>query len=336
MMKEPVITLAHGGGGKLTEELVREHFLPHFQNQELAELLDSAILPLTGSLAFTTDAFVVRPIFFPGGDIGKLAVCGAVNDLAAVAAQPLFLSASFIIEEGLSLNLLDRVLDSMGQVSREVALKLVCGDTKVVEKGAGDQLYISTSAIGILKQNPPPTPRLIQKGDAIVLSGAVGEHGLAVLQAREHFFGELNVASDCAPLWPLVEKLLLEGVEIHAMRDPTRGGLATIVAELARTSNLAFVLEEDKIPVGSAVQAACNMLGLDPLYLANEGKMLFVVPGRIGEKVQEILQSHPLAREARIIGEVCAEPQGIALLRGKVGGTRLLEAVAGEPLPRIC
>ncbi len=335
-MKEPIITLAHGGGGKLTEELVRKHFLPPFRNQELVELLDSAVISAPGLLAFTTDAFVVRPIFFPGGDIGKLAVCGAVNDLAAVAAQPLFLSASFIIEEGLPLAVLDRLLDSMATTSREVSLKLVCGDTKVVEKGAGDQLYISTSAIGIVKQNPPPAPRLIQEGDDIVLSGRVGEHELAVLQARENFFQELDVLSDCAPLWPLVEILLREGVEIHAMRDPTRGGLATVAAELARSSNLALILEEDKIPIGATVQSACNMLGLDPLYLANEGKMLFIVPGRAGERVQAILRSHPLSRDTRVIGEVRKCPEGAALLRGKTGGTRLLESIAGELLPRIC
>jgi hydrogenase expression/formation protein HypE len=338
------VTLAHGGGGRLTQQLVEEHFLPRFSNPTLERsgadplraMLDSALLEAHGPLAFTTDGFVVRPIFFPGGDIGRLAVCGAVNDLASVGAEPLWLAASFILEEGMPFDQLDRVLDSMAATAREAGIVLVAGDTKVVERGAGDHIYIVTSAIGQLRLDPPPQPSLIRSGDAILVSGFLGDHGIAVLQAREHFFDEVPVASDCAPLWPLVQALAEAGVTPHALRDPTRGGLATVVAELSAARGLAFLLDEDTIPVRGPVQAACEMLGLDPLYLANEGKLVVVLPEVQAKRALETLRSYPLGRDACRVGIVLEDTNGLALLRSRIGGTRILESLSGEQLPRIC
>jgi len=330
------ITLAHGGGGRLTQQLIEEHFLPRFTNATLRAMLDSALIPAHGRLAFTTDGFVVQPIFFPGGDIGRLAVCGAVNDLAAVGAEPLWLAASFILEEGLPFDQLDQILDSMAATAREAGIVLVAGDTKVVERGAGDRIYIVTSAIGEPRLDPSPQPCLIRPGDAILVSGFLGEHGIAVLQAREHFFDELPVVSDCAPLWPLVRGLAEAGVTPHALRDPTRGGLATVVAELSCACGLAFSLDEDTIPVRGPVQTACEILGLDPLYLANEGKLVVVLPEALAERALEILRSCPLGRDACRIGAVLEDTSGLALLRSRIGGTRILESLSGEQLPRIC
>jgi hydrogenase expression/formation protein HypE len=335
-VSDTIITLAHGGGGRLTQLLIEEHFLPRISSVPLREMLDSALLETQGRLAFTIDAFVVRPIFFPGGDIGRLAVCGAVNDLAAVGARPRWLAASFILEEGLLLTDLDRVLDSMGQTAKEAGIELVAGDTKVVERGAGDQIYIAVSALGEVVFDPPPHPHRIQPGDAVLVTGFLGDHGIAVLQARERFFEDMPVQSDCAPLWTLVEGLHHGSVEVHALRDPTRGGLATVVSELASSSRLAILLDEDTIPVREPVQAACAMLGLDPLYLANEGKLVVVVPGDLAERALRTLQGMSLARDARRIGTVLADSSGLALLRSRIGGTRILESLRGEQLPRIC
>lgn len=331
-----IVTLSHGSGGKATQDFIKGHILSRFDFPPLEELLDSALLEFSGRLAFTTDAFVVRPIFFPGGDIGKLAVSGSVNDLAAVAAQPLFLSVSLILEEGLELEELDLVLESMKKTCDDVGMKLATGDTKVVEKGAGDKIYISTSGIGARKQNPDPRPGLIRPGDLILVTGGIGEHGIAVLQARERFFKDLEVNSDCAPLWPLVEILLKEGVKIHAMRDPTRGGLATALSELARESNLCLEIEEEKIPVQETVRGACEMLGLDPLYLACEGRMIIILPPEDSLKGLNLLKEHPLGRGAVSIGRCLEKPPGIALLSTKIGGRRVLSPLAGEQLPRIC
>jgi len=335
-MKKEIITLAHGSGGRPTQDLIERHILPRFDSTPLKQLLDSALLECSGRLAFTTDAFVVHPIFFPGGDIGKLAVSGSINDLAAVAAEPLFLSASLILEEGLEVEELDRVLESMSRTCKEAGVALVTGDTKVVEKGAGDKLYISTSAIGVRRQIPDPQPALISPGDAILVTGPIGEHGMAVLQARESFFCNLELQSDCAPVWPLIDSLLKAGLKINAMRDPTRGGLATTLAELARESGLCLQAEEDKIPIGETVRAACDMLGLDPLYLACEGRMVIILPKKNAEKALTVLKGHPLGTQAMLIGECLEKPEGVALLSTRIGGRRVLAPLSGEQLPRIC
>jgi len=335
-MKKEIITLQHGSGGRPTQELIERHILPRFSSPALRQLLDSALVECSGRIAFTTDAFVVRPIFFPGGDIGKLAVSGAVNDLAAVAAEPLFLAASFVLEEGLEVEELDRVLESMSKTCKEAGIALVAGDTKVVEKGAGDKIYISTSAIGVRKQNPDPQPALISPGDAIIVTGPIGEHGMAVLQARENFFRDLELESDCAPIWPLIDSLLKAGLKISAMRDPTRGGLATTLSELARDSRLCLEVDEGKIPIGKTVQAACDMLGLDPMYLACEGRMVIVLPQESAGRALEVLRGHPLAQNAALIGECLGEPQKAALLSTRIGGRRILQPLSGEQLPRIC
>jgi hydrogenase expression/formation protein HypE len=335
-MKKEIITLAHGSGGKPTQDLIENHILPRFGNPALKQLLDSALLECPGRIAFTSDAFTVRPIFFPGGDIGKLAVSGSVNDLAALAAEPLFLSASFILEEGLEIGELDEVLESMSKTCAETGIALVTGDTKVVEKGAGDKLYIASSAIGIRRQNPDPHPSLISPGDAILITGPVGDHEIAVLQAREHFFRELELESDCAPLWPLIKSLLAAGLKVKAMRDPTRGGLATVLAELARASRLCLQIEESRVPVKSSVLAACEMLGLDPLYLACEGRMVIIVSEESAQEALTILRAHPLGAQAAIIGEVLEKPEGRALLSTRIGGRRILAPLSGEQLPRIC
>jgi hydrogenase expression/formation protein HypE len=335
-MKKEIITLQHGSGGRPTQELIERLILPRFSSPALRQLLDSALVECSGRIAFTTDAFVVRPIFFPGGDIGKLAVSGAVNDLAAVAAEPLFLAASFVLEEGLEVEELDRVLESMSKTCKEAGIALVAGDTKVVEKGAGDKIYISTSAIGVRKQNPDPQPALISPGDVIIVTGPIGEHGMAVLQARENFFRDLELESDCAPIWPLIDSLLKAGLKISAMRDPTRGGLATTLSELARDSRLCLQVDEGKIPIGKTVQAACDMLGLDPMYLACEGRMVIVLPQESAGRALEVLRGHPLAQNAALIGECLGEPQKVALLSTRIGGRRILQPLSGEQLPRIC
>jgi hydrogenase expression/formation protein HypE len=335
-MKSNIVTIAHGSGGKLTQQLIEEHFWPRFANPALGSFLDSSILDVAKEIAFTTDAFVVKPIFFPGGTIGKLAICGTINDLVSVGAQPVYLSASFILEEGLSWDELDAVLDSMAETAKEANVELVAGDTKVVERGAGDKIYISTSGIGYRKVDPVPQPKRMENGDAILISGSIGDHGMAVLQARNSFFTKLPVESDCAPLWGLVEALLEAKIPIHAMRDPTRGGLATVASELAQASQLAVILQEDRIPIDAPVQAACDMLGLDPLTLANEGKLVIVVPSAAANEALRVLRRHAYGRRAERIGDVQWQPEGLALLRSRIGGTRILESLSGESLPRIC
>jgi hydrogenase expression/formation protein HypE len=335
-MKSNVVTLAHGSGGKLTRQLIEEHFWPRFTNPALDSFLDSSILEVEEEIAFTTDAFVVKPIFFPGGNIGKLAVCGTINDLASVGAQPVYLSASFILEEGLAWTELDAVLESMAVTANEAKVRLVAGDTKVVERGAGDKIYISTSGIGYRRVDPVPQPKRMENGDAILITGAIGNHGLAVLQARNSFFTKLPVESDCAPLWGLVEALVTAKIPIHAMRDPTRGGLATVANELAQASRLAVTLQEDQIPIDVPVQAACDMLGLDPLTLANEGKLVIIVPSAAANEALRVLHLQNYGCRAKRIGDVQCQPEGLALLRSRIGGTRILESLSGEPLPRIC
>ncbi len=339
------ILLAHGSGGRLSHDLIRDLFLPHFPAPALAKLDDAAVVepslePLLLSdsrrLAFTTDSYVVKPLFFNGGDIGRLAVCGTVNDLAMVGATPLYLSAGFVIEEGLKLDILRQVVASMKASAQEAGVEIVAGDTKVVERGGADQLFISTSGLGILPQGVDISASNALPGDLVILSGAIGDHGIAVLSEREGLAFKTELASDVAPLNHLVATMLKASSHIHVLRDPTRGGLATSLNEISSQSQVGMRIEESKVPVHDAVRAACEMLGYDPLYIANEGKLVAIVAPEDAERLLEAMRADPHGEEAAIVGEVVAEPRGKVLLRTGIGGTRIVDMLAGEMLPRIC
>jgi len=344
------ILLAHGSGGRLSHELIRVLFLPQFPAPALARLDDAAVVdtfaraipgaePATrgaGRLAFTTDSYVVKPLFFKGGDIGRLSVCGTVNDLAMVGATPLYLSAGFVIEEGLDLDTLRRVVASMKASADQAGVEIVAGDTKVVEKGGADQLFITTAGLGVVPDGIDISASNARPGDVIILSGAIGDHGLAVLSEREGLAFRSQLVSDVAPLNQLVAAMLRASPDIHVMRDPTRGGLATALNEIALQSQVALVIEENKIPIHEDVRAACEMLGYDPLHVANEGKLVAMVAAHAAAEVVEAMRRDPHGQEATIIGEVTAQPEGKVLLRTGIGGTRVVDMLAGELLPRIC
>lgn len=335
-MNRDRILLAHGSGGKLTHRLIREVFLEAFKNEILEELADSAVFPVDkGKLAYTTDAYVVDPIFFPGGDIGRLAVCGTVNDLAMSGAKPLYLSAGFIIEEGFGLTELKTILGSMRKAADEAGIKIVCGDTKVVPKGSADKIFITTSGIGLIPPGIEISPRRIMVGDSIIISGTIGEHGIAILSRREGLEFSSNISSDVAPLNHLVASMIdVAGNEIHALRDPTRGGIATTLNEFVQRAEFGIKIYEDKIPITDNVQGACELLGLDPLYVANEGKLVVVTSNESG--VLSCMRSNSLGVGARVIGEVVEQPRGIVSLVTRIGGTRIVDMLTGEQLPRIC
>lgn len=336
-MKERRITLAHGAGGRLSHDLVQELFMPFFANDLLRALDDSAVIPAHAQrIAFTTDAYVVKPLFFPGGDIGRLAVCGTVNDLAMAGARPVGLSASFILEEGLSIEDLERVLASMKEAAKEAEVMVVAGDTKVVEHGAAQGLYIATSGLGTIPEGVIIGSARAAPGDAIIVSGPIGDHEIAVLMARGEFSLQGRIESDCAPLNGLVEAMLKASQAIHALRDPTRGGMATVLWEIANASQVGVVVEEGRIPIREQVKAVCDLLGFDPYYLANEGRLIAFVPEGETKSVFSAMQAHPLGREAAIIGRVVAEHPGKVLLKTPIGGHRLLDPLSGEQFPRIC
>ncbi len=328
------ILLSHGGGGEETWKLIKELFFKYFSNPILESMEDAATLSVEGKIAFTTDGFTVSPIFFPGGDIGKLAVAGTVNDLAAVAAEPKYLSVSFIIEEGLPFKDLERVVQSMAKTAADVGVQIVTGDTKVVPKGAADKLFISVSGIGkIVKEGV--SARNISEGDVILVSSTVGDHGACIFALREGLEFE-GLKSDCAPLWDMVKRLLVKGINIKAMRDPTRGGLSAVLNEWAQASNVGIFVEEEKIPVDEKVLGLCEFLGIEPYDLASEGNMVIAVAPEDAQKALEILKSHPLGRKASIIGEVKNQPKGKVILKTLYGVERILEPPSGEILPRIC
>ncbi|MGQ9561155.1 MAG: hydrogenase expression/formation protein HypE [Candidatus Oleimicrobiaceae bacterium] len=334
---DEVVRLAHGSGGQLTHALVREVFLPYFENPALAAMDDSAVLQLvTSRVAFTTDSYVVQPIFFPGGDIGRLAISGTVNDLSAQGARPVALTASFIIEEGLRVEELQRVLSSMAATAAEAGVTVVAGDTKVVAAGAADKVFITTAGLGTLLVDDPPRGSGAQVGDAVIVTGTIGDHSIAVMAARAGLDLGGTLRSDVAPLNHLVEGLFARSIEVHAMRDPTRGGVATTLNEIARASGVDIVLEEGNIPVADEVRGACELLGFDPLYLANEGKMIVIVPSQMEEQTIAYLHTHPLGRRAAVIGRVTQQSKGRVLLRTAIGGHRILDMLVGEQLPRIC
>ena len=331
------IVLGHGSGGKLSAQLLEQVFLPAFRNPLLDKLDDQAVLNINGSrLAFTTDAFVVTPLFFPGGDIGRLAINGTVNDLAMSGARPLYLSAAFILEEGLVTDELVRVVQSMREAAASAGVQLVAGDTKVVNKGKGDKLFISTSGIGIIEKTVNISADRARPGDQIILSGYIGDHGMAILSQRENLEFEGSIESDCRALDALVADMLEVTEDIHCLRDPTRGGVATVLNEIASRSQVGMLLEETTIPVRDTVRGACEILGLDPLYVANEGKLIAIVPKEVADATLECMRNNPLGRDAQIIGEVVTENPQMVLMRTEIGGTRILDTLFGEQLPRIC
>jgi hydrogenase expression/formation protein HypE len=333
----PQIVLGHGSGGRLSADLIQHLFVPLFDNPALASLNDQATLELNGlRLAFTTDSFVINPLFFPGGDIGSLAVHGTVNDLAVSGATPLFLSAGFILEEGLAMDALGRIATSMGRAAREAGVQIVTGDTKVVEKGHGDGLFINTAGIGVIPAGLRIAADQARPGDVVIVSGTVGDHGMAIMSVREGLAFESALVSDSAPLHTLVAAMLDVTHEIHCLRDATRGGVAAVLNELAAQSRAGIDLDEGAIPVRPAVQAACEMLGMDPLYVANEGKLVAIVPAEHADAVLDAMRRHPLGSEAAIIGRVVDEHPGMVVARTAIGGRRVVDMPLGEILPRIC
>lgn len=331
------ILLAHGGGGKLSADLLRSVFLPAFGNPILNRADDQALIEIgKGRLAFTTDSFVVKPLFFRGGDIGSLAIYGTVNDLAVGGATPLFLSAAFILEEGFPLEKLRRIVASMKQAARRANVQIVTGDTKVVEKGSCDGLFINTAGIGAVQTPLHLSANQARPGDAVLLSGPIGDHGIAILAEREGLSFESEIMSDSAPLHVLVSDLLETGAILRCMRDPTRGGVATVLNEIAQTSKVGIQLREESIPVRPAVRGACELLGLDPLYIANEGKVLAICAPEDAVRLLAAMARHPLGAGASIIGRVTAENAGLVTLRTPLGTARIVDMLAGDPLPRIC
>ena len=331
---DEIITLDYGSGGKKTSRLIERMILPALDNPALSELGDGAVLEGAEKLVFSTDSFVVDPIFFPGGDIGKLSVCGTVNDIAMCGGVPKFLSCSFIIEEGFPVKALEKVIASIGAACKKAGVQVVTGDTKVVDKGRGDKIYINTAGIGVLKY-PGLSPKAIRAGDKVIVSGTVGDHGSAVMLARNGMMqGEIR--SDCAPLNALAETVLSGNAGVRVLRDPTRGGVATTLNEFVEDSGLGIEIEEDKIPVRPQVQAACELLGLDPLYCANEGKLLCVVAPEDTEKALAAMKSLPEGENAAVIGSVSARYPGKLVMNTAFGGSRILQKLTGAQLPRIC
>jgi hydrogenase expression/formation protein HypE len=354
------IVLAHGGGGRLTHQLIEKIFIPAFSNAPLEQRHDGAVVSVSGSrLAFTTDSFVVRPLIFPGGNIGDLAVNGTVNDLAMCGARPLYLSSGFILEEGLPMETLRTVVNSMQVAAAAAGVKLVTGDTKVVDKGKGDGIFINTSGIGVVQEfpsdkeqngvphvwpnvldvgigQPPIGPMSVQPGDVVIVSGDLGRHGVAILSVREGLEFESPILSDTASVWPSVEALLTAGIELHCLRDLTRGGLATTLNEIASDRNVCIKLEEAAIPVDEVVQGACEILGLDPLYVANEGRFAAIVPAAQADAALEVLKKVPVSQASVRVGSVEETPGRTVVLQSRIGGNRVVDMLSGEQLPRIC
>jgi hydrogenase expression/formation protein HypE len=335
--KEDRILLGHGSGGRLSHRLIQDLFLARLGKEHLAPLEDSAVLRMeAGEIAFTTDSFVVSPIEFPGGDLGRLAVCGTVNDLAVMGARPLYLSAGFILEEGLEYALLERQVESMRAAAEEAGVEIVTGDTKVVERGSCDGLFVNTAGIGLREPPPWRGREAIRPGDWVLVNGTLGDHGLAVMASRNDLHFESPIESDCAPLWGLVETLKREGIPVCWMRDPTRGGLGTTLNELVEGAPFGVVLEEAELPIRPQVQALADILGLDPLYVANEGKIVLVVPEASGRAALDLLRRHPLGVSACRVGKVAADPAGRVVLATRIGGRRIVDMLTGDQLPRIC
>lgn len=348
----PTIVMGHGAGGKMMADLIEHLFAPAFDNEWLGQMGDSAAIefpsavhgPSSGKLAFTTDSFVVSPLFFPGGNIGELAVYGTVNDLAMRGARPLFLSAGFILEEGLPMETLGTIVTAMATACRRAGVRIAAGDTKVVQRGRGDGVYINTAGIGLIPTGLDIAPQNARPGDVVLVSGTMGDHGIAVLSVREGLAFQTEIQSDTAPLNGLVEAMIaacktsevLENQPIHCLRDATRGGLAAVLNELAAASKVGVEFDERAVPIRPEVNAACEMLGLDPLYIANEGKLVAIVEEQVAERVLQAMRQHELGRDAAIIGRVVAGHPGLVTARTAIGGQRIVDLPAGELLPRIC
>jgi hydrogenase expression/formation protein HypE len=355
-MKEDIVTLAHGSGGKAAHELISTFFLPFFDNPILRNLDDQGVFTLDpagprtsrpkagtsispakpGRLALTTDTYVVSPLFFRGGDIGRLAICGTVNDLAVCGAKPLYLSAGFVIEEGFRLDALRRILSSMRDAASEASVSVITADTKVVEKGACDGVFINTSGIGVVPEGVDMSSRFVRPGDCVLLSGTIGDHGIAIVSEREGISFETDVESDCAPLAGMVEAVLAAGARPHAMRDPTRGGLATTLNEIALSSGVEMEIIEEAIPVNPSVRSACELLGFDPLHVANEGKLVAFVPEAHAEKALSAMRSVKYGKSAALIGRVVSSGEPRVFMKTRIGGRRFVDMLVGEQFPRIC
>ena len=330
------IVLAHGSGGKLSQQLIRSMLFPEFQNEFLNVAHDGAIITVNGTrLAFSTDSFVVNPIFFPGGDIGKLAIYGTVNDLAMCGARPLYLSTGFILEEGLPMQEFWAVVNSMRTAAATAGVDLVTGDTKVVDRGKADKIFINTSGIGIVPIGVNICPERARAGDKVIVSGEIAVHGIAIMSVREGLEFETEVSSDTAPLSDLVS-VILGVADIHVLRDPTRGGVTSALTEIAQSARVGIFLDEARIPISEEVKGACEILGLDPLYVANEGKLLAIVADDESAPVLSAMRGHPLGRNAAIIGIVTDEHPGLVTMKTRIGGTRVVDMLSGEQLPRIC
>lgn len=330
------ILLAHGSGGRLSHDLIKNTLLRYLDNPLLNRLDDSAVFDINGRMAFTTDSYVVSPLFFPGGDIGKLAVCGTVNDLSMAGAEPLYLSLSLIIEEGFALDQLERVIRSVRETAAEAGVTIVTGDTKVVNRGGADSLFINTAGVGIVPSDLEVSSSGARIGDKVILSGPIGDHGIALLSQREGLAFESPVESDCAPLNTLVKEMLETTSHIHCLRDPTRGGLASTLNEFAESSGVGVRIKEDKLPIKETVLAACELMGFDPLYIANEGKLVAVVDSRDADAVLQGIRENPYGREAEIIGEIVEDHPGRVVMETRLGTSRIIDLLSGELLPRIC
>jgi hydrogenase expression/formation protein HypE len=351
----PQILLAHGGGGRLTNQLIAKMFVPMFSNPELEAQHDGAVFRVgqgagdrnegdrnegdrKGSplLAFSTDSYVVHPLFFPGGDIGSMAVHGTVNDLAMCGARPLYLSAGYIIEEGLPMDTLWRIVQSMAQAAQNASVRIVTGDTKVVDRGKGDGVFINTAGVGIIEHDQRIAPQSVRTGDVLIVNGDIGRHGIAIMAVREGLEFETTIESDSAPVADLVMQLLAEKIEVHCMRDLTRGGLASALNEIAESAKTGVAIEELRVPVRDDVHAACEILGFDPLYVACEGRFVAFVAPQDADRALEIMRSHPLGVNAAIIGTVRAENPGVVMMKSRIGASRIVDMISGEQLPRIC
>ncbi len=331
------ILLAHGSGGKLTHELIEKMFLPQFRNELLEPLHDGAVFTQGGTrFAFSTDSYVINPIFFPGGDIGELAVNGTVNDISMCGARPLYLSAAFIIEEGLPIDDLWKIVLSMQDAAKKAGVLLVTGDTKVVDRGKGDKIFINTSGVGIVDDEVDISPKRLRAGDEIIVNGEIALHGIAIMSVREGLEFETTIRSDTTALNHLVEEMFRTTKNIHVLRDPTRGGIATTLNEIAGQSGLGIVIDEKSIPVRDDVKGACEILGLDPLYIANEGKLLAFVSPEDSEKLLTAMRAHPLGKDSAVIGKVVDSHAGTVVMKSEIGGTRVVDMLTGEQLPRIC
>lgn len=332
-----IITLSHGSGGKCTNELIKNLFYKYFENPILMQQNDSSVIPqINGKIAVSTDSFVVNPIFFPGGDIGKLSICGTVNDLAMSGATPLYITVGFIIEEGLSIETLEKIVISMANTSKKAGVKIVAGDTKVVDKGSSDKIYINTTGIGVIEDDIYLSGENLKSNDKVIISGTIGDHGVTIMKNRNNLEFDFDIKSDCSLLNNLIKDILKVSKNVRVLRDPTRGGLATTLNELCSQSNKSMIIYEEEIPVKEEVLSICEILGMEPIYMANEGKLVVVVDENDVDKILEVMKNNPVGLDAKLIGEVIDDNKNNVYLKTNIGGTRIISMPEGQLLPRIC